>query len=106
MPVVNCPIPGCDYAKPDLNDAIVAALLTTHSVPHTVHAASTTSPTHKVESVKRPTISAAGSSEDWSYFSIRWNDYVNANGITGQQAVIQLLECCDDSLRKDLFCSV
>ena len=32
-------------------------------------------------------------------------DYVQATGIANREAVIQLLECCDESLRKDLTCS-
>ena len=106
MPVVSCPVPECEYSTPDMSDAIVAALLTAHCVTHSVPNAPPTAPTHKVESVKRPTIAPAGTSEEWSYFLIRWNDYVNATGITGKQAVIQLLECCEESLRKDLTRSV
>ena len=98
--MVNCPIDGCHYATPDMSDAVVAALITAHSVTHT--AQPTAPPTHRVESVKRPNISAAGSNEEWSYFTIRWNDYINATGVSGNNAVIQLLECCDDNLRKDL----
>lgn len=91
MPVVQCPIPGCSYATPDLSDTIVAALITSHT---TVHVSATKQPdaTPKVEKVKRPTISAAGSSEEWSYFLSRWEDYVMATKITGPDKVIQLLE--------------
>ena len=28
--------------------------------------------------------------------------YVNATGLTGNDKTVQLLECCDESLRKDL----
>ena len=56
----------------------------------------------KIEKVRRPTVSAAGSSEEWSYFETRWEDYVEATKITGKDKVIQLLECCDEPLRKDL----
>ena len=56
----------------------------------------------KLKKVRRPTISAAGSSEDWSYFLTRWGDYVSATNVTGKDKVIQLLECCDEQLRKDL----
>ncbi|XP_021348783.1 uncharacterized protein LOC110447423 [Mizuhopecten yessoensis] len=55
-----------------------------------------------VEKVNRPTLSAAGSSEGWAYFRYRWSDYVSATKITGRDKVIQLLECCDEPLRKDL----
>ena len=52
--------------------------------------------------MKRPTISSAGTSEDWSYFQSRWGDYVKATKVTGTDKVVQLLECCDEQLRKDL----
>ena len=98
MPAVKCPIEGCSYETPDVGDAIVAALITAHCTIH----ASTTSATPTVEKVKRPTITSAGTSEEWSYFLTRWNEYANATKITGQDRVIQLLECCEESLRKDL----
>ena len=56
----------------------------------------------KLEKVWRPTISAAGSSEDWWYFLTRWGGYVAATNVTGKDKVIKLLECCDKQLRKAL----
>lgn len=47
-------------------------------------------------------MSAAGSSEKWSYFLTRWQDYAEATKVTGKDKVVQLLECCDEQLRKDL----
>ena len=76
----------------------MAALLTTHSTIH----ASGSAAAAKVEKVKRPTIAAAGTSEDWAYFTSRWSDYVAATKIVGKDRVVQLLECCDEPLRKDL----
>lgn len=99
MPIVDCPIEGCSYQTPDLGDTIVAALLTTHCTVHTVNLGNSAP---KVEKVKRPSISSAGTSEEWAYFISRWNDYVQATKITGQEKVIQLLECCEETLRKDL----
>ncbi|XP_071478837.1 uncharacterized protein [Diadema antillarum] len=96
MPAVSCPIPNCDYTTPDLDAAIVAALLTAHTAIHT------SGQVAKVEKVKRPTVAAAGTSEEWNYFTSRWSDYVDATKITGKDRVVQLLECCDEPLRKDL----
>ncbi|XP_014670803.1 PREDICTED: uncharacterized protein LOC106811615 [Priapulus caudatus] len=96
MPAVNCTIPGCDYKTLDLNAAIVAALLTAHRTIHTYGQAA------KVEKVKRPTIAAAGTSEEWAYFKSRWSDYADATKITGKDKVAKLLECCNKLLRKDL----
>ena len=60
MPAVGCPIPGCEYVTDDLDAAIVAALITAHSATH----ARGVNTTAKVEKVKRPTISGAGTSEE------------------------------------------
>ena len=101
MPAVECPIESCDYVTPDLDATIVAALITAHA--NAVH---TSSPNQqgaaKVERVKRPSISSAGTSEEWQYFTTRWGEYVAATRVTGKERVLQLLECCDDELRKDL----
>ena len=56
----------------------------------------------KVEKVRRPTVLAAGTSEEWSYFELRWSEYKAATHLTGTDIAYQLLECCDDRLRKDL----
>ena len=40
--------------------------------------------------------------EDWQYFNLWWGDYVKATKLEGTNKVIQLLECCDEQLCKDL----
>ena len=100
MPTVNCPITDCEYSTPDVEAVLAAALITTHATTHT--AANVNVVTAKVEQVKRPTISSAGTSEEWAYFQWRWSDYADATKVTGKDKVIQLLECCDEQLRKDL----
>jgi len=98
MPKVKCPIVDCQFETDDLDPAIVAALITTHAMVH-----NTTAPnSNKVEKVKRPSLSSAGTSEDWTYFLSRWQDYVEATKIKDKELVIQLLECCDETLRRDL----
>ena len=80
----------CTYTTPDMDAGIVAALLTAHT---TSHAATNRQGTTgvKTDMFRRPSVSLAGTSEDWTYFPLRWNDYV-----------LQLLECCEEPLRKDL----
>lgn len=100
MPGVQCPIENCEYITPDgLDPAIVVQLLATHTTTHTSVAGATA----KIEKVKRPTVQAAGTSEDWQYFQTRWSEYVDATKVNGKDKVIQLLECCDETLRKDLM---
>ena len=103
MVVVQCPFPGCNFATIDTETDLACTLLKIHaSGAHTQQEGLAVRETARVEKVKRPTITTGGSSEDWSYFTVRWQDYVTATKITGPELVIQLLECCDEELRKDL----
>ena len=96
MPKIKCPIPSCEYETPDVDAVIVAALITTHSSTHSVTQAA------RVEKISRPTISSTGTSEEWAYFKTRWEDYAQGTRIGGREYVVQLLECCDEVLRRDL----
>ena len=40
------------------------------------------------------------SDEDWVYFQSRWKNYKKAMGIKGDDIIIQLMECCCDSIRR------
>jgi cytochrome c oxidase assembly factor 6 len=55
--------------------------------------------TAKVEKIKRSTVTAAGTSDDWAYFLSRWTGYVAAIKLDSKDKVIQLLECCEEPLR-------
>ena len=104
MPAVPCAFRDCDFVTMDASDNLAITLLQMHCTD--VHTPPTT-PTNtlssvKAEKVRRPTISSAGSSEEWSYFLTRWGDYKEATNITGKDIILQLQECCDDDLRKDL----
>ena len=103
MPSVRCPIDGCTYETPDIDPVIAAALITTHATTHqSPGGVAAAAPTARPEKVKRPHISPAGTTEDWQYFKSRWSDYVKATKLNGTDKIIQLLECCDEQLRKDL----
>ena len=86
MESINCPVLGCSYSTPANTDAaVVAALLNAHTTTH-----NSTNTAAKVEKVKRPTISTAGSSEEWAYFETRWDDYKTATRVTGHKGVFYL----------------
>ena len=87
MPAVNCPYPECEYITPDLEAAIVAVLLSTHSLTH-AQGHTDTAAAAKTEKVKRPSITKSGSSEDWAYFLSRWSDYKQAMKVAGKDKVI------------------
>ena len=102
MPVIGCPIDGCDYETPDVDPIVAAALITTDATVHQAGPAPTAATPSRAEKVKRPSISSAGTTEEWQYFLLRWSDYVKATRLNGTDKIIQLLECCDDQLRRDL----
>ena len=105
MPKYKCLFPECTYETADVEDALAAVLISVHSSgTHMSTPLSNSQHTNaaKIEKVKRPTISAAGSSEEWSYFLTRWQDYVDATQVSGKDKALQLLECCDENLHKDV----
>ena len=55
----------------------------------------------KPEKAKRPELLADTSDEDWVYFLARWEEYKKATGLKGDDLIIQLMECCCESLRRD-----
>ncbi len=100
MPI-KCPIESCEYETPDVDPVVAVALITTHVA--TFHQGpSLPTLNARVEKVKRPSISSAGTTEDWLYFKSRWADYVKATRLEGTDRVIQLLKCCEEQFRKDL----
>ena len=105
MTDISCPAPGCDVSWPAATpEAVLIRLLDIHSA--TAHAPSAPAPAPrtavKAEKVRRPTVSAAGTSEAWAYFLQRWADYKQATRLDDHDIIFQLLECCDENLRKDL----
>lgn len=117
MPVIQCPYPDCTYATGDITEALACTMLTIHaSGAHQPTAPTAPAPTApgpaltnrtaaahgRVERVRRPVITAGGTGEDWMYFTARWEEYTAATGVAGDDRVLQLLECCDEELRKDL----
>ena len=105
MPVIDCPYPDCGYQTQEGTEALAVVLLQMHAnAAHPVPSSTgtTTAASVKADKVSRPKVSIGGSSEDWSYFCTRWQDYKEATKVSGKDLVIQLLECCDEDLRKDL----
>ena len=69
---------------------------------HTPAQTHTTAARAAVEKFRRPTISIGRTSEDWLYFETRWSEFTQATKLPDTDRVLQLLECCDDELRRDL----
>lgn len=96
MDPIGCSFAGCPYTTPGRVDpAVVAVLLSTHAMEHQTSKA-------KAKPIKRPEMTSGGTTEAWSYFLTRWKTYSRAVALDGQDRVAQLLECCDDKLRRDM----
>ena len=91
MQSTACPIAGCDFVTADVPDA---AERTTHN--------NTTPTAAKPEKFNRPKVANGSSSKDLQYFVQRWADYKAATNIYESDIKMQLLECCDESIRRDL----
>lgn len=102
MPVIRFPRAGCEYATPDHEAVIAAALITAHAGEHQPVAPPLAPrgapPNTKLEPVKRPVISPEGTAEEWEYFTHRLEEYTMATNPTGADRVQQLLECCNPQL--------
>ena len=98
MATIKCPAPNCNIEWPaDTPTDILTRLLDIHSA--TAHAAPacvpTPTPAVRAEKIRRPMVSAAGTSETWAYFVQRWTDYKQATHLNDSDTVFQLLGCCD-----------
>ena len=102
MVVLNCPIEGCTYATGDIEAARAIALFTVHGYSHAPGACQQAKP----DKLFRPKVSQESKSEDWEYFITRWDAYKTATRKADHDATLQPPECCEDSLRKDLYRSL
>ena len=92
----KCPAPGFTETWPsDTPAEILTRLIDLHA--RTAH------PIEIPETAPTATgASSSGTSEEWSYFNQRWTEYKLATRLIGPDVIYQLLECCDEALRKDL----
>ena len=69
---MKCPIVACEFETAEVEDgAIIAAILNLHASSHAASTHAATAQAARAEKLKRPTISSAGSSEEWEYFETR-----------------------------------
>ena len=100
---LECEWAGCQWISKEASIEICLQLLQLHvQAKHNCQDQSKPQlPTVKPEKAKRPEISSEMSDEDWQYFLSRWEDYKKATALTGNEVILQLMECCCESLRRD-----
>ena len=102
MPVVLCPIDGCDYRTDDVDPGLAAALLTVHNNAH-VNAPAPARATQRAPKIQRPSVSRSSTEETWNSFLARWRLFKRGTGLRPNEACQQLFECCDEELGDDIL---
>ena len=94
---LDCEFDTCSWTSPKGDLATVVKLYEMHlKVKH-----SSVQNVSKPEKAKRPDLAAEMSDEDWVYFTSRWAEYKRATGLSGDDIITQLMECCHESIRRD-----
>ena len=102
MPAIPCShAPECSYVT-DPEATIGEAIVLLQMNEKAKLERETVTSSLKADKVRRPTITGGGSSEDWQYFITRWEEYSAATKLSESDKVLQLLECCDEQLKRDL----
>lgn len=85
MPIIQCPVASCEYTTDDVDSNVAVVLLSLHATDHVIP-----------NDLPSPRLALARTGHTSSL------DYKQATNITGHDAVIKLLECYDEQLRRDL----
>ena len=93
MPEVSCPAPGCSYTTPDVDAAVVVALLQIHAVSHQPTAAPPPGP-----KLTRPRIDVGVDQETWNTFVRRWEAFRIGSYINDATASTHLFQCASETL--------
>ena len=101
---LKCEYDGCSWSSATAGVEICLKLLEIHITAKHVKVVASSKSSHsaaKPEKAKRPEMAAEMSDEDWAYFTSRWGEYKKATALTGDDVVLQLMECCCEQLRRD-----
>ena len=93
---MHCSIEDCNYGATHAEAAVGVVMLNIHG---TTQAAACANAQVRNSS---PSIALAGTAKTWSYFLTRWGEYKRGTKFIGSDVVTQLLECCEEDLRKYL----
>lgn len=103
MPVLQCPIDGCNWKSQDLDEAFAAALTTALQIhDRTVHPPLAQPSTHKLK-LDPPSIATGCDPDQWSAFTRQWKMYKTGMAITDNVLPTALFYCCDPYLRTDIM---
>ena len=105
MPQIACQFTGCEYIAENDSVEIAIALLNSHNSIH-LQMPSRGPDLLKTPKVDRPELNQDISDEDWESFAEEWNRFKRSwyrNDMTQRTVVDQLVECCQQDLRRLLI---
>ena len=99
-----CGYADCSFKTGELSEAAAVSVLNSHAAQHVApRTHSSTTPQERVEKVARPMLSIGCSDETWKYFVYRWGSFKLVSHIKAENTVTQLMECCDEELRMNVY---
>ena len=100
MPIIHCPIDGCNYQTEDVDASVLAPLLEIHKIAHSTPAppAAARETRQRPPKIALPKISEGCSEEAWNSWHTRWEMFKRGTILTEDEKVQQLFQCCDESL--------
>ncbi|XP_052760759.1 uncharacterized protein LOC128203366 [Mya arenaria] len=103
MPVLQCPIDGCEWKSQDLGAEFAAALTAALQIhDRTVHTALARPAPQKLK-LDPPSITAGCDPDQWSAFTRQWDMYKVGMSIADNVLATALFYCCNSDLRTDIM---
>ena len=104
---LDCVVPGCEYKTPeDVKNVDKKLELMSLHCKYSHKANENNEATNKNngrEKVKRPQLKLDGDESDWQYWEERWNDYKSVVSLKENEILVELKECFDEDLRREMF---
>ena len=100
---LSCQFTGCEWKIEHDSEAVAIALLTSHGNVHLHRLAGPTGSRSKQPKVDRPELAQDISDEDWETFEEEWRRFKRSwhtSSTTQLEVTDQLLECCEQNLRR------
>ena len=100
MPVLICPVTGCEWQYPCefSNDQSVEIIKLHVGACHTSSSPTAVSAKVKAPKINRPMVDMGISQETWNMFRVRWKQFRTGVQICAEEESLQLFQCATEAL--------